>query len=96
MKEQTSYEIFVNELASLEKQIYAYVKRSEEVFEENKKLKEKIDELESENEILKIKIEEFQKRSKEDSGSGIDNREREKIKRRIDELIEKIDFHMRS
>ncbi len=96
MKENSSYEIFLDELTSLEKQIYAYVKRSEEVFEENKRLKEKINELETENDILKIKIEEMEKKTENQPSSKIDDIEKEKIKRRIDELIEKIDFHMRS
>jgi len=96
LKENKSYENFLNELTSLEKIIYAYVKRSEEVLQENKLLKERISELETENEILKIKIEEIQKKENENSSSKINNQEKEKIKQKIDELIEKIDFHMRS
>ena len=100
MSENKRHEYFMEELASLEKMIYVFLRKHEELLKENSNLKTKLKHFETENEILKLKIDEIETKLSTDSelfGNQILNEEeRENIKSKISELISKIDNHLRS
>ncbi len=101
MSEPTTYDYFLDELLALEKQIYIVVQREEEIIEEKSALLKELKSLKDENEILRIKLDEAEKKvgDKNDSfdESNLFNLEnKENIKNKIDELINKIDNHLRS
>lgn len=104
MPESSKYDFFMDELSSLEKQIYKFVHRSNEQIEENKALQKKIKQLENENEVLKLKVDDIESKlhnlyiDSENSqfNNLFDEGEREKLKEKINDLISKIDFHLRS
>lgn len=94
----------MDELSSLEKQIYKFVQRSNELTEQNKSLLKKIKQLENENEVLKLKVEDMESKLNNtyiDSENSqfnkiFDEGEKERIKEKINDLLTKIDFHLRS
>lgn len=99
MLEKTKFDLFMDELASLEKKIYLMVQKNnqlndnyKEVFKENELLKK-------ENEILKIKLEEIESKG-EISSSNLNIlkniKDKEQFKKNIDELVRVIDYHLRS
>jgi predicted nucleic acid-binding Zn-ribbon protein len=104
LAEQSIYDFFLDELFSLEKHIYMFVERADEISEEKLALEKTIKNLKDENEILKLKLEQLEKESNNKSfnedlfgDSGIDETgEREAIKTKIADLISKIDDHLRS
>lgn len=104
MAEFSKYDLFMNELISLEKELYAFIQERDDLREEKESLLERIEELEKENTELKAKHSEMlAKFNNIDSDSFIFSgdefsspEEREKIKNRINELISKIDSHLRS
>jgi len=104
LAELSKYDLFMNELTSLEKQLYAFIQERDELRDEKESLLERIEELEKENAELKARhAEMLSKFNNIDSENLIfsegdlnDPEEREKIKNRINELISKIDNHLRS
>jgi len=100
LSELTTYDYFINELLELEKSVYKLVQREEEVSEEKESLIRELRSLKDENEILKIKLEEAERKI-ESGGEDItpslfNSEDKEVVKDRIDELINKIDNHLRS
>jgi len=104
LAEQSIYDFFLDELFSLEKSIYLFVEHCDELSEEKLALEKTIKNLKDENEILKLKLEQLEKETKtrsfsddlfEDEGSN-NSEDREAIKAKIAELIDKIDNHLRS
>lgn len=103
MAKALKYNLFLDELISLEKQIYKFVQSKNEVAEENRNLTKKIDQLEKENEILKLKIQEIENKLNNSilNSAGFEeevngNNENLNTKKRIDNFIDKIDYHLRS
>lgn len=101
MAEPTTYDYFLDELLALEKQIYIVVQREEEIVEEKNALLKELKSLKDENEILRIKLDEAEKKVGDNNDSfnesNLFNLEsKENIKNKIDELINKIDNHLRS
>ena len=105
MAESTKYDLFLDEINTLEKQIYYYLQKGSELIEANQALNSRINQLEKENEALKKRINEVEaKLSKslllnDESSVGSDSlnlEEREALKNKISELIAKIDYHLRS
>ncbi len=104
MAESSKYDFFMDELSSLEKQVYKYLQRTGDVVEENKNLQKRIKQLEKENEVLKLKVDDIESKlnntlvDNEDSsiGSLLGEEEKEELKNRISDLITRIDFHLRS
>mgnify|MGYP001137120981 CR=1 FL=1 len=105
MAESTKYDLFLEELNTLEKQIYFFMQKSSEVLEANQALNNRIILLEKENDALKKRINEIEgKLSKslllnEENLFGTDSlnlEEREALKSKISELIARIDYHLRS
>jgi len=91
----------MEELLALEKQIYIVVQKEEDFIAEKATLLKEIKALKDENEIIRIKLGEAEKKV-EMSGnlfgeSGESNDEsKEVVKNKIDDLINKIDDHLRS
>ena len=91
----------MDELVALEKQIYIVVQREEEVVEEKAALLKELQNLKDENEILKIKLSDAEKRVKQNGeflgeSDLLNSESKEEVKNKIDELINKIDNHLRS
>ena len=90
----------MDELLELEKSVHKLVQNEEEVSEEKESLIRELRTLKDENEILRIKLEEAERRadtSSENFNASLFNSEdKEVVKDRIDELINKIDNHLRS
>ena len=91
----------MDEIVSLEKVIQKFIVKNEEVIEEKSVLLSRVDTLEKENQILEVKIKELEKKaSKSDElttgKTNLDFSERQNLKSQIDDLIEKIDYHIRS
>lgn len=94
----------MDELSSLEKQVYKFLQKSTDVTEENKNLHKRIKQLEKENEVLKLKVDDIETKlnnafidTENSQFSGLFNEdEKQEMKNRINELITKIDFHLRS
>ncbi|MGK9367884.1 hypothetical protein ACSSWA_03175 [Melioribacter sp. Ez-97] len=102
MPDLNKYDMFLEELGSLEKEIYYFLQKGQELVEANKLLNEKINLLERENSELKKKISDIESKlskiSENESHlivSG-NKEEREALKNKISELIERIDYHLRS
>lgn len=104
MADQSIYDFFLDELFSLEKHIYMVVERSNELAEEKLALEKTIKNLKDDNEILKLKFERLEKDSTNQDFSGdlfngeeiYESGDREAIKTKIADLINKIDNHLRS
>jgi predicted nucleic acid-binding Zn-ribbon protein len=102
--EGSKYDLFIDELNALEKQIYYFIQKGSELMEANSALNNKIIQLEKENDILKKKISEIElKVNKTLFNEGnlfgsetIKLEEREVLKNKISELIARIDYHLRS
>ena len=94
----------MEEVVSLEKVIQKYVIETHEQEEERSILNSKVENLEKENKVLVLKIQELEKKlsKAEDSSASViskstlDVKERQNIKSQIDDLIERIDYHIRS
>lgn len=96
MPENSKYDFFMDELNSLEKQIYALVQKGEVILEEQAALQKKIEQLENENEVLRLKIEELESFNPALGAGNLSPEEREVLKQKIDEFISKIDNHIGS
>ncbi|MCZ7604220.1 MAG: hypothetical protein QY331_07805 [Melioribacteraceae bacterium] len=104
MPESTKYDFFMDELSSLEKQIYKFLQKNSDTTEENKALQKRIKQLEKENEVLKLKVDDIEVKlnnafidTENSQFSGLFNDEEKiQLKNKINDLITKIDFHLRS
>lgn len=105
MSESTKYDLFMKEIESLESVIQSHVSETEIVTNEKNALKQKVDSLTKENEVLILKIKELEKKlnTAEDKSSTVgikkstlDLQERQNLKSQIDDLIARIDYHIRS
>ncbi|MGE5431522.1 MAG: hypothetical protein ACM3QX_10630 [Syntrophomonadaceae bacterium] len=104
MTELSKYDIILEELNALEKQFLAQSKKSKDLLArietlertnrefvfENSGLKSKVIELESKLEDLKRENNNLR------NGGTLNRKDREDLKAQINELISKIDFHLRS
>jgi len=99
LSETSKYTQFLEELNSLEKQVYAYVQKNNELLLAKEEVEKEAASLKKENEVLKLKNEELEdKLEKGASGlvEGMDPEERAALKTKLDGLINKIDYHIRS
>jgi len=100
----SKYDLFMSEIDSLEKVIQKFAIESEVIEKEKSALEVKVDNLEKENEILVLKIKEMEKKFSKVEGkssaitgkTNLDLSERENLKDQIDDLISRIDYHIRS
>ena len=96
MSDSTKYELFLNEINALEKEVYKAVQNGDKLYEENKRLNDQLEELRSENELLKLKIEELKSGENRKPEKIIDTEENKILKTKINDLISRIDYHLRS
>jgi len=102
--ELSKYDMFLEELNALEKEIYYFIQKGSELIEANQALSSRISQLEKENEALKKRLSEIESKiSKsmfnEENLFGVEKfnaEEREALKNKISELIARIDYHLRS
>jgi len=102
--DKNKYDLFLDEISNLEKQVYSFAQKSDDIAIQNESLLKKINEMEKENLILKQKINDFELRLKhpfsEDdlfgSLSSLNLEDRNILKNKINDLIKKIDSHLRS
>lgn len=104
MSDTSKYDLFNKEIDSLEKMIQKYVLGNLKLEEKKIALTEKVEKLERENEILITKINDLEKKlnkvedtsSQSVSKTNLNLTERENLKSQIDDLISRIDYHIRS
>ncbi len=104
MPDTSKYKMMLDEIAALEKAAHSFVGKNQELIEIKKELEEKVARLQSENKSLVSKIKELEEKtiSAEDNiisvlgKKELNENERENLKSQIDELIEKIDYHIHS
>jgi hypothetical protein len=104
LAETTKYDLFLEELNSLEKQIYFFMQKEIEIVEANQGLNNRINLLERENDSLKKKIVEIESKVSRTllndqtlfGDQAFNTDEKEALKNKISELIAKIDYHLRS
>lgn len=87
----------------MEKQIYVFLQKNEELQQENKELLSRLRNIDKENEVLKLKLEEietklnhFEESEPTKYGDTLHSEEKEDLKNKISDLISKIDYHLRS
>lgn len=90
MTELSKYDIIFEELGTLEKQVSNLVNRNRELAKENTILQARVKELEEKESVLVNEVEELKR------GGIINLKERESLKLKLNELVNKIDFHLRS
>ena len=94
----------MDEIVSLEKMVQKFVAENDELEAAKTSLDEKVSKLKEENEILVSKIKELEmkvnqsdeKSAMVNPNSKLDLTERENLKSQIDDLISRIDYHIRS
>ena len=105
MAETTKYDLFLDEINSLEKQIYYFIQKGAELIEANKALNNRINQLEKENDALKKRISEVEAKLNKAillndenafKNETLNPEEKEALKNKISELIARIDYHLRS
>ena len=103
MADTSKYDLFLNEIVILEKAVQKFVSDNDELEEEKLSLLNKVNKLQKENEILVLKIKDLEKQIntsdviKASAGkTNLDLSERENLKNQIDDLISRIDYHIRS
>jgi hypothetical protein len=102
VSDTSKYDLFMDEIVSLEKMVQKFVIDNVEVVEQKSTLENKVENLEKENEILVLKIKDLEKKInkvEEKSTEGktnLDLNERQNLKNQIDDLINRIDYHIRS
>lgn len=103
MSELSKYEIFLQELSSVEVQVSAMRELYEELQNRNKELEKKLSSLQRENEYLKLQSENGDKvteggddRNSETVFSSLSTKERENLKLKITDVITKINNHLTS
>lgn len=90
MTEISKYDLIFEELSVLEKQVLNLVNKNRELLKENSSLQTRIKELEEKGSYLVNELDELKR-------GGITNlKERESLKLKLNELVNKIDFHLRS
>jgi hypothetical protein len=104
LSEISKYDLFIDELNALEKQIYYFLQKGSDLQEANQALNNRIILLERENDTLKKKISEMDAKVSKSlfngenifGGENFNLEEKEALKNKISELIAKIDYHLRS
>ena len=95
----------MKEIESLEKEVQGYVVGAEKVEGEKSILQQKVDSFSKENDVLVLKIKELERKlntveekvaNTNVTKTNLDGSERENLKVQIDDLISRIDYHIRS
>ncbi len=104
MNELTKYEVFLNELSSLESQISVLAERYQDVVKHLNEIENQNTIVSKENEYLKLQIKTLEKEietfkgsvERESTFSSLPVKDRESLKQKINELIARINYHLGS
>jgi predicted nucleic acid-binding Zn-ribbon protein len=104
LAETSKYDQFIDELNTLEKQIYYFIQKGSELIDANEALNNRITLLERENDLLKKKVSEIEAKVSKTlfkdenlfSNGSLNSEEKDALKSKLGELIAKIDYHLRS
>ena len=104
LAETTKYDLFLDELNALEKQVYYFIQKGLELSEANEALSKKISKLESENTSLKKKLNDLEEKVSNSffndtnlfGDEPVKSEDKEVLKNKLDELIARLDYHLRS
>lgn len=104
MSELSKYEIVLNELMSLEVQVSSLIEKYELLQKHKKELELKISGLKKENELLIMKLATIENENRDllsgkpgqFSGIKLSDSEKESVRNRISDLINRIDYHIKS
>jgi hypothetical protein len=103
LSDLSKFEIFLQELNSIEVQVSAHIELCEELQKRNKELEKKLLNLQKENEYLKMQSaeggENGERRSDDNHAAvfnSLSSQERENLKVKITEVISKINNHLTS
>ncbi len=104
MSGTSKYDLLLKEINEIEKYVHTFVSKNQELQKEKNELEEKVAKLNNDNKILISKINELEKKANSAevnitsilSKKKLNVNERENLKNQIDELIEKIDYHIQS
>jgi predicted nucleic acid-binding Zn-ribbon protein len=94
----------MDELSSLEKQIYLFIQKYQEQFDSNKRLEKTVKNLQKETEVYKLKIEELESKLNKAvfdvdelfNNDSLKLEDKEALRNKVNELITIIDYHLRS
>ncbi len=90
------YSEFNEELKELEKSVYALLQKNSELKEKVNELKEENIKLSKENEVLKETLNQLENKIPNSSKLKLSAEDKETLKGKIDELIARIDYHLKS
>jgi len=104
LNELTKYEVFLNELSSLESQISVLAERYQDVVKHLNEIENQNTIVSKENEYLKLQIKTLEKEietfkgsvERESTFSSLPVKDRESLKQKINELIARINYHLGS
>lgn len=102
MADVSKYETFLTELSSLEKIVNKFAQDHQQMMEQVASLSRQVDELRRENDFLRKKVKENSEENTIPLKNQLNNIEmlskedKENLKNKIDELISKLDYHLRS
>jgi chromosome segregation ATPase len=104
MSENSKYSFFMDEIISLEKEVHSFLQKHEFMKKEKEELDDELLKVQKENEILKLKNKELEEKLRELAFQGtslfgsdsLNLEDKEQLKSRINELITKLDYHLRS
>lgn len=91
-----TYQLFIDEFSGLEKSVYLLLQRTIDYKEELDKVKEENLKLQKENEVLRETLTQFETSRDKSAKTKIIAEDKENLKNQINELISKIDFHLKS
>ena len=99
MPESSKYEVLLSELSSIESEFVILSNTYKELQFKNKELEKQILELHKDNAVLQIKLQGLEKKkAKEelefDYSNKLNSKERESLKLRLKEMVNKIDYHL--
>jgi hypothetical protein len=94
----------MDEIIALEKEVHALLQKHEMLKKDFSDLQEELDETNKEKEKLKLKNKELDEKLKDVAFQGsslfssdsLDIEDKEELKKKIGELISKLDYHLRS
>ena len=104
MSENSKYSFFMDEITSLEKEVHSFLQKHEFLKKGKGDLEDELIKAQKENELLKLKNKELEEKLRELAFQGtnlfdsdsLNLEDKEQLKSRINELITKLDYHLRS
>lgn len=101
MPDSSKYEVLLSELSSIESELVNLASMQKDLQLKNKELEKQILELQKDNAVLQIKLQGTEKEKPKgetefDFTNKLNSKERESLKLRLKEMVNKIDYHLSS